>query len=119
MSLTTFRKNGRPVPTPIWFAAVEECLYVRTAAHFGKLKRIARDASVLVAPCTESGEETGASLPAQARVLAADDPLVPVAEAALEAKYAPSRQAMTDLMKKSGWTGVYVEIRPLADEGRG
>lgn len=119
MSLATFRKNGRPVPTPIWFAALGECLYVRTAAHFGKLKRIARDASVLVAPCTESGEVTGVSLPALARVLPAEDPLVEVAEGALQAKYAMSRLAMTELMKKNGWTGIYVEIRPLPGDEPG
>lgn len=112
MSLTTFRSTGEAVATPIWFAEVDGRLYVRTASHFKKLERIARDPSVTVAPCTESGEVTGTVRPAVARVLAPDDSILPVAEAALEARYADVRQAMTQLLADRGWTGVYVEIRP-------
>jgi len=111
MSLATFRANGEPVPTPIWFAEVSGRLYVRTASHFKKLERIERDAAVTVAPCTESGEVTGPAVAAQARILAPGDPVVAVAEAALEAKYADVRPAMTKLLADNGWTGVYVEIQ--------
>ena len=111
MSLATFRANGEPVPTPIWFAEVSGRLYVRTASHFKKLERIERDAAVTVAPCTESGEVTGPVVAAQARILAPGDPVVAVAEAALEAKYADVRPAMTKLLADNGWTGVYVEIQ--------
>lgn len=114
MSLATFRANGEAVATPIWFVEVGGRLYVRTASHFKKLERIARDSTVTVAPCTGSGEVTGPSIPGVARVLAPGDSEVAVAEAALEAKYPDVRPAMTKLLADNGWTGVYVEIRPPA-----
>ncbi len=112
MSLTTFRSTGEAVATPIWFAELEGRLYVRTASHFKKLERISRDPRVTVAPCTESGEVTGAARPAVACVLSSGDPILPGAEAALESRYADVRPAMTQLLVDRGWTGVYVEIRP-------
>lgn len=112
MSLTTFRSNGEPVATPIWFAEVEGRLYVRTASHFKKLERIAQNPTVTLAPCTENGEVTGESLPAFARILSADDSRIEAADAALEARYPHERPAMTQLLNDNGWTGIYVEIEP-------
>ena len=112
MSLASFRTNGEPVPTPIWFAEVEGRLYVRTASHFKKLERIAQNSSVTMAPCTESGEVTGETLPGVARILSADHPGLEAADAALEARYPEARPAMTQLLADNGWTGIYVEIRP-------
>lgn len=112
MSLVTFRANGNAVPTPIWFAQVDSALYVRTASHFKKLERIANNPRVEVAPCTANGEVTGESVPARARILDPNDPVVVEADAALEARYSLERPAMTRLLHESGWSGVYVEIRP-------
>jgi PPOX class probable F420-dependent enzyme len=112
MSLATFRRNGEAVPTPIWFAEVEGLLYVRTASHFKKLERIAHDARVTVAPCSQSGEVTGEELPALARILAPGDPAIAEAESALGARYPAERPAMNQLMQDNGWKGVHVEIRP-------
>jgi len=112
MSLATFRPTGEAVPTPIWFAPLEGRLYVRTASHFKKLDRIARNSRVEIAPCTETGEVTGPTFPAVARILAEGDPVIPAAEAALEARYPAERPAMTRLLVDNGWTGVYIEIAP-------
>jgi PPOX class probable F420-dependent enzyme len=51
MSLITFRKNGEPVSTVVWFAQEADKLYVLTAADAGKVKRIRQNAQVEVAPC--------------------------------------------------------------------
>ncbi|MDP7571598.1 MAG: PPOX class F420-dependent oxidoreductase [Myxococcota bacterium] len=117
MSLATFRATGEPVPTPIWFAEVGGRLYVRTASHFKKLERISRTPRVTVAPCTETGDVTGAPFPAVARILSPGDPAIAAAESALEARYPDSRPAMTQLMADNGWTGVYVEIGPPSGGG--
>ena len=114
MSLTTFRRNGEPVATPIWFAEVAGCLYVRTAGHFKKLERIAEDPSVTVAPCTENGEVTGAVLTGVARILSDSDPVIEAADAALNRKYPAERPAMTQLLADNGWPGIYVEVRAPA-----
>ncbi|SFR85551.1 hypothetical protein SAMN05428970_3192 [Agromyces sp. CF514] len=61
VSLTTFRKDGTPVPTPVWFALDGVRVVVQTPAGTGKLKRLRRDARVVVAPCDMRGRvPTGA-----------------------------------------------------------
>jgi len=66
--LTTFRKDGRGVPTPIWAVPYDDGLAVWTPVDTGKLKRIRRDGRVTVAPCTFGGETTGETVEAQARI---------------------------------------------------
>src|SRR3954453_9907849 len=64
ISLTTFRKNGSPVQTPVWFGEKDERLYVVTRNDSGKLKRIRNNAQARVAPCTIRGAITGPEFPA-------------------------------------------------------
>jgi hypothetical protein len=59
MSLTTFRKDGRSVATPVWFAEVNGVVYVNTSPNAGKLKRIRNNSRVTVAPCNQSGKVNG------------------------------------------------------------
>ena len=70
--LVTYRRDGTPVPTPVWAAPAGGRLYVRSERAAGKLKRLRNDARLLVAPCTVRGKPLGAPLEARARVLAAD-----------------------------------------------
>ncbi|MEV5447304.1 PPOX class F420-dependent oxidoreductase, partial [Streptomyces sp. NPDC052644] len=49
--LTTFRKDGRAVSTPVWAVRDDDTLAVWTVADSGKVKRIRRDGTVTVAPC--------------------------------------------------------------------
>ncbi len=58
--LTTFRKDGRAVPTPVWAARDGDRLVVWTAMDTGKVKRIRRDGRVELAPCDRRGNPTGA-----------------------------------------------------------
>jgi PPOX class probable F420-dependent enzyme len=69
MSLTTFRKNGTPVSTPIWFGEDADKLYVMTRSDMGKMKRLRNNQQVRVAPCTIRGRVTGPESAAQARIL--------------------------------------------------
>ncbi|MFG2333096.1 PPOX class F420-dependent oxidoreductase [Streptomyces sp. NPDC048604] len=55
VSLTTFRKDGSPVATPVWFAVDGEELYVWTRSDSWKVKRLRRDPRVLVTPCDVRG----------------------------------------------------------------
>lgn len=50
ISLETYRKNGKPVRTPVWFLEESGNLYVHTADSTGKVKRIRRNPKVRVAP---------------------------------------------------------------------
>lgn len=68
--LTTFRKDGRAVPTPVWAAPDRDGrLLVWTAPDAGKVKRIRRDGRVTVQPCSMRGEPVGRAIEARARVL--------------------------------------------------
>ena len=72
LSLTTFRKNGEPVTTPVWFAQDGDKLYVMTDTNTGKVRRIHHNAQVEVAPCTINGDLLGTSLEAMAVILLDD-----------------------------------------------
>lgn len=67
--LTTFRKNGVAVSTPVWFAEMDGKLYVMTNPKSGKYKRIRNNPNVKIAPCTIWGKVTGPEFPAKVRIL--------------------------------------------------
>ena len=67
--LTTFRRDGSPVGTPIWFVVRNGTIYATTTATSGKVKRIRNTSRVLVAPCTQLGKVTGPTYEGRARVL--------------------------------------------------
>lgn len=69
ISLTTFRKTGAGVATPVWFGEDDGKLYVMTRSDMGKTKRIRNNPQVGVAPCTIRGTVTGAEFAATARIL--------------------------------------------------
>lgn len=55
VSVTTFRKSGEPVATPVWVARDGDALIVTTPAGSGKVKRIRNSPRVEVRPCNRSG----------------------------------------------------------------
>ena len=59
VSLTTFRRTGVAVATPVWAAADGESLVVWTRADSGKVKRLRHTSRVTVAPCDVRGRVTG------------------------------------------------------------
>src|ERR1700745_3190357 len=73
ISLTTFRKTGVGVATPVWFGEEDGKLYVMTRNDKGKTKRIRDNPQVKVAPCTMRGKVTGPEFAATARLLPPDD----------------------------------------------
>src|ERR1700723_3032163 len=73
ISLTTFRKTGAGVATPVWFGEEGGKLYVMTRSDMGKAKRIRNNPQVRLAPCTIRGKVTGPEFAATARLLPLDD----------------------------------------------
>ncbi|HJP77119.1 MAG TPA: PPOX class F420-dependent oxidoreductase [Pseudonocardiaceae bacterium] len=67
--LTTFRKDGRAVATPVWFAKDGAELKVWTVTDSGKVKRIRRDGAVTITACDVRGKPHGDAIDAQARLL--------------------------------------------------
>jgi PPOX class probable F420-dependent enzyme len=69
ISLTTFKKDGTPVSTPVWVVQDEGRLLVWTAASSWKVKRIRHNACVHVAPCSPTGKLRGAEVAARASIV--------------------------------------------------
>lgn len=69
VSVTSLRRDGTPVATPVWVVAAEGHLYVWTGSQTGKAKRIRNNPSVMIAPCTRLGTVTGPAVPAQAAIV--------------------------------------------------
>ncbi|MFF8726796.1 PPOX class F420-dependent oxidoreductase [Streptomyces sp. NPDC015171] len=66
--VTSYRKNGTPVATPVWVVRDGATLGVWTAADSWKVKRIRRRPDVLVGPCDLRGNPTGDQMPATAEI---------------------------------------------------
>ncbi|MFI0879460.1 PPOX class F420-dependent oxidoreductase [Streptomyces parvus] len=71
--LTTFRRDGRAVPTPVWVMRDGDCLAVWSVADAGKVKRIRNSGRVTVAPCDWRGAPKGDAVPGVAELPAGQD----------------------------------------------
>lgn len=57
VSLTTYKKDGTPVATPVWFVIDDNRdLYIRTLSDAWKVKRIRNNPHVTLTPCTVRGK---------------------------------------------------------------
>ena len=86
IALTTYRRDGTPVMTPVWVSREGDLLYVWTQGDSGKVTRIRNDARVQIAPSDHRGAAQGAPVDATARVLDAPTDLARV-ESLHKAKY--------------------------------
>ena len=69
LSITSYKRDGTPVSTPVWFAEQDGRLLVETDAASGKAKRIRRNPAVRVALCSASGRLRGDQASAVAELL--------------------------------------------------
>lgn len=85
ISVTTYRRDGTAVATPVWFVQEANRLLVRTGTASGKAKRIRRNPAVRVAACTARGRLLGQPVSGVARVL--PGPEAAAAERLITRKY--------------------------------
>jgi len=69
LSITSYKRDGTSVATPLWFVERDGRLLAETDAASGKVKRIRRNPAVLVAVCTASGRLRGEPRPGTAEIL--------------------------------------------------
>jgi PPOX class probable F420-dependent enzyme len=69
MSVTSFKRDGTAVATPVWFVSENGHLLVETDASSGKAKRIRHNAAVTVASCSAGGRPKGEPVASHARFL--------------------------------------------------
>jgi PPOX class probable F420-dependent enzyme len=73
LTLTTYRRDGTPASTPVWFVEDDGRLFVITANDSYKAKRLRRNPACMVAPCNARGVPKGDAIPAQAEFLPEDE----------------------------------------------
>jgi len=86
INLTTFRKSGEGVATPVWFAEHDSQLFVFTFIKTGKVKRVRNSDRVTVASCTARGVVKGPTIAGTATLLESEAERV-AARQVLQRKY--------------------------------
>jgi PPOX class probable F420-dependent enzyme len=66
--ITSYRRNGTPVATPVWVVRDGNALGAWTPADSWKVKRIRNRPDALVGPCDLRGNPTGEQVPATAEI---------------------------------------------------
>jgi PPOX class probable F420-dependent enzyme len=109
--LTSYRKSGAAVGTPVHIVVEGGHAFVRTWSTSGKYKRMVRNLAVELAPSTWRGRPTGPVSGAHARVLS-DAEAVHVAQA-LAQKYPLLQGILVPLYHRlRGYRTVHVELMP-------
>ena len=71
LSVTSFKRDGTGVATPVWFVSDGRRLFALTDLHSAKVRRMRREPRVLVAPCRANGKLRSEPVPARVEVLTA------------------------------------------------
>ena len=56
VNLETYKKDGTPVRTPVWFMIDNGIIYVITREKTGKVKRLKNNQNIRIVPCSFTGE---------------------------------------------------------------
>ncbi|HPX37676.1 MAG TPA: PPOX class F420-dependent oxidoreductase [Mycobacterium sp.] len=112
VSLTTFTKDGRPKPTPIWIARDGDRVVMITEKNSWKVKRIRNTPRVTLAVCDMRGNVKGEPVEAVATVL--DDSHTEAVYRAINKRYGIVGRIFSLFSKLRGGAGrtVGLEIRP-------
>lgn len=108
--LESERSDGTLVATPMWFAIVDEKVFLRTEAGSPKLRRISRRPTVRVAACTMRGKPINGYIECTARIVAPEREAE--AEAALRRGYGLLRRLFNRVVRNDR---TYLELAALTD----
>lgn len=86
LSVTTYRRDGTAVRTPVWFVEEGGRLLAQTEPTSGKVKRIRANSSVGVALCSARGRLKDVPHPAHAEIVEGQEVMDRI-EALIKAKY--------------------------------
>ena len=75
VSLTTFKRNGEGVATPMWIGRDGADLFVWTPADSWKVKRVRNNPRVLLAPSSRFGKVRDGVLPIEGAAQVVTDPV--------------------------------------------
>jgi len=69
LRVTSYRRDGTPVATPVWFVQDGAQLLAETGASSYKVRRIRANPAISVVACSASGRPHGTEVPARAEIL--------------------------------------------------
>jgi uncharacterized protein len=84
LSVTSFKRDGTGIATPVWFVSDGRRLFAFTDLHSAKVRRVRRNPHVLVASCRVDGKLRNEPVSARAEVLTATPELERVQKLLLE-----------------------------------
>ena len=108
--LTTFRRDGSPVATPVWLVRDGDALLVVTRADSGKVRRLRAGSRVEVAPCDMRGTPAGPAVAGTAVLL--DDVGTQRAAGLIAARYGLMGRLLMWRSRRAAQVGI--RIRPAA-----
>jgi PPOX class probable F420-dependent enzyme len=110
--LTTFRRDGTPIGTPVNIAVEGDHAFIRSWDTAWKTKRMRNNPLVEVAPSTVTGKATGPAIQMQARILSGEESTH--AGRLLARKHPILHGVLVPLTHRlRGNTTVHVELRPV------
>jgi uncharacterized protein len=110
--LTTYKRDGTPIGTPVNIAVDGNRAFVRTFDTAWKLKRIHNNPEVEIAPSTWRGRLTGPAIRARARLLEGEESAY--AGRLLVRKHSILHRILVPLVHRlRGNETVHIELRPL------
>ena len=112
LSLTSFKRDGTGVATPLWFVNDGSRLLALTGLRSAKVKRIRRNPHVLVAPCRPNGKLRGEPVPGRVEVLTATPELDRVQKLLMKRYRLTYRVVML-----AYWVGRRLRGQPKVPEG--
>lgn len=117
--LTTTRRTGDRVPTPVWVARHDGALLVTTGSESGKVKRIRHTPRVTLQACDRTGRPSDGAPVVEALASVHEDEASRAAlDGALHAKYGvqyAAIRAMGRLRGRRSPGSVVVRLEPVAD----
>lgn len=112
VSLTTYRKDGTPVATPVWHVMDGGTMTVVTEVESGKVKRIRNNSHVEVTACDIRGKVTPGAQPVTGTARLLDEAGTEKARDLLARRYVASRVgnwfAKTLRLKRKPLVGVAI-----------
>jgi PPOX class probable F420-dependent enzyme len=110
--LTTYRRDGTPVGTPVNIAVEGERAFIRTFDRAWKARRLRNNPEAEIAPSTMRGKPTGPAIRVRARLLGGDE--AAHASGALTRKHRIVHGILAPLAHRlRGYKTVHFELVPI------
>ena len=72
INLETYKKDGTPIRTPVWFVINNDLIYVITRDSTGKVRRLENNSDVRIVPCSFKGEPKNGGVKGKAEKIAGE-----------------------------------------------